>query len=67
MLIKTAYESNNACNKILVPRKFNNLLHNPETVSYAITGGNDKKIRYWDFQNLAKKSYYVNSPLDDEC
>jgi hypothetical protein len=41
MLLKTAYESSNTCRKILVPRKYNNLLHNPETVNYAITGGND--------------------------
>lgn len=43
------------------------MLHNTETVNYAITGGNDKKIRYWDLQNLSKKSYYINSPNDDEC
>lgn len=49
MLLKTSYESSNACRKILVPRKFNNSLYNPETVSYAITGGNDKKLRFWDF------------------
>jgi hypothetical protein len=49
MLVKNAFESTNACTKILVPRKYNNsLLNNPETVNYAITGGNDKKIRYWD-------------------
>ena len=49
MLLKTAFESSNACKKILIPRKYTSMLHNPETVSYAITGGNDKKIRYWDF------------------
>ena len=41
MLLKTAYDSSNSCRKILVPRKYNNLLFNPETVSYCITGGND--------------------------
>lgn len=39
---------------------------NPETATYAITGGADKKIRYWDFTNLRKKSYVVNSPTDSE-
>jgi hypothetical protein len=67
MMVKTSYDSNNACRKILVPRKFNSMLHNPETVTYAITGGNDRKIRYWDFSNLKKKSFIVNSPYDDEC
>lgn len=42
-------------------------MYNPETVNYAITGGNDKKIRYWDFTGLKKKSYCINSPNDDEC
>ena len=46
--MKTAFDSSNACRKILVPRKYNNMLYNTETVSYAITGGNDKKLRYWD-------------------
>jgi len=43
------------------------MLHNPDTVSYAITGGNDRKLRFWDFTNLKKKSFTVNSPFDDEC
>ena len=67
MMVKTAYESNNACRKILVPRKYNSMLHNGETVSYAITGGNDRKLRYWDFTALKKKSFQINTPLDDEC
>lgn len=67
MLVKQAYESNNACRKIIVPRKANSLLHNTDTVSYAITGGNDRKIRYWDFSNLKKRSYCINTPKDDEC
>ena len=33
---------------------------------FRITGGNDKKLRYWDFTNLKKKSYCINSPGDDE-
>lgn len=67
MLVKNAYESSNACTKILTPRKYNNILHNPETVNYVITGGNDKKLRYWDIQGLTKKSYYINTPNDEEC
>ena len=66
-MVKGSNESTNACKKILVPRKCNSLLYNPETVNYAITGGNDRKIRYWDFTGLQKKSYYINSPNDDEC
>lgn len=62
MMVKTNFESSNSCRKIIVPRRYNSMLHNPETVSYAITGGNDKKIRYWDFTNLKKKSFTINSP-----
>jgi hypothetical protein len=43
------------------------MLDNPDTVTYAITGGNDKKLRYWDFTGLRKKSYCINTPNDDEC
>lgn len=67
MMVKSGYESGNACRKILVPRRYNSMLHNPETVSYAITGGNDRKLRYWDFSGLKKKSYQINTPNDDEC
>ena len=66
-MVKTAFESNNACRKILVPRASQSLIDNPETMTYAITGGSDKKIRYWDFTNLKKKSFCINSPNDDEC
>ena len=57
MMVKSGYESGNACRKILVPRRYNSMLYNPETVNYAITGGNDRKLRYWDFTSLKKKSY----------
>eukprot|EP00347_Sterkiella_histriomuscorum_P000291 403376447 len=67
MMVKTGYESGNACRKILVQRKYNSMLHCPDTVSYAITGGNDRKLRYWDFNGLKSKSYQVNTPNDDEC
>jgi hypothetical protein len=66
MNVKTAYESGNACRKILVPRMGTSLLDRIETTSYAITGGNDRKLRFWDFTNLKKKSYCINSPNDDE-
>ncbi len=66
MNVKTAYESGNACRKILVPRMGTSLLDRIETTSYAITGGNDRKLRFWDFTNLIKKSYCINSPNDDE-
>lgn len=67
MMVKAAYESGNACRKILVPRLSDNLCDNPVTAPYAITAGNDKKLRYWDFTNLKRKSYCINSPNDDEC
>lgn len=37
-----------------------------ETAGYAITGGNDRKIRYWNLQEPAELSYQVNTPNDDE-
>ena len=65
--VKTAFNSGNSCRKILVPRKYNSMLHNGETVSFAITGGNDRKLRYWDFTSLKRMSYQINTPFDDEC
>jgi hypothetical protein len=66
MLVKTAYESGNSCRKVFVPRLSNGVQDSTETCTYAITGGNDKKLRYWDFTNLKKKSFCINSPNDDE-
>ena len=66
MMVKNGYESGNACRKVFVPRLSSSLLDKTETVAYAVTGGNDKKLRYWDFSNLRKKSYCINSPNDDE-
>jgi len=60
MMVKSAFESPNACRKVYVPRD------GEGTAAYAITGGNDKKIRFWDFTGLRKKSYCINSPNDDE-
>ena len=67
MNVKTAYESSNACRKIFVPRIGKSLLDRTETTNFAITGGNDRKLRFWDFTNLKKKSYCINSPNDDEA
>lgn len=66
-LVKEANESINGCRKVLIPRKYPNLLQGTHTAEYALTGGNDMRIRYWDMNNLASKSYYVNTPEDDEC
>lgn len=41
-------------------------MYDNETAGYAITGGNDRKIRYWNLQEPDTLSYQVNSPLDDE-
>lgn len=65
-MVKAAYDSNSACRKVIVPRLNSVMLDNIDTAAYAITAGNDKKIRYWDFTGL-KKSYCINSPNDDEC
>lgn len=49
-LIHDAYTSPNACRSILVPRNnTQNMLFDGTTGSYAITAGNDRKIRYWTF------------------
>ena len=37
------------------------------TAKYAITAGNDKKIRYWNLQDPSKLSFQVNTPRDDEA
>jgi len=56
-LVKSSYENSNSCTKFIVPRRVtpnsnSNLLYNVETVPYAISTGNDRKLRYWDFSNL---------------
>jgi hypothetical protein len=65
-MVKNSYESGNSCRKIFIPRLYTGSNETIETCTYAITGGNDKKLRYWDFTNLKKKSYCINSPNDDE-
>lgn len=66
-LLMQASESSNACRKILVPRKSTSLLHGTHTVDYAITGGNDMRLRYWSMADPAQNSYYINTPANDEC
>ena len=66
-LVKQANESSNACRKVLVPRRFSNLLHGTQTADYAITGGNDMRLRYWSLADPAGGSYYINTPNNDEC
>lgn len=66
-LVKQANESGNACRKVVVPRKCSNMLQGTLTTDYAITGGNDMRLRYWNLSNPANMSYYVNTPDNDEC
>lgn len=42
------------------------MLFDGSTAGYAITAGNDKKIRYWSFIDPKKQSIIINSPTDDE-
>ena len=37
-----------------------------ETANYAITAGNDRKIRYWSLTAPERESYQINSPFNDE-
>jgi hypothetical protein len=37
-----------------------------ETADYAITAGNDRKIRYWSLTAPERDSYQINSPFNDE-
>jgi hypothetical protein len=46
--IKEAYQDNDACRTILLPRdNYQSLMFDNDMASYAITAGNDRKIRYW--------------------
>jgi hypothetical protein len=65
-LIHDAYLSPNACRTILIPRSNNYLLFDGTTANYAITAGNDKKIRYWSFTHPKDQHMIINSPNDDE-
>ena len=65
--VKQANESMNACRKVLIPRRYSNLLQGTLTADYAITGGNDMRLRYWSLTDPARGSYFVNTPSNDEC
>jgi predicted RNA-binding protein associated with RNAse of E/G family len=55
---KEAYTSPNACRSILLPRdNFQSLMFDNETSHYCITGGNDRKIRYWNLVDPESQSY----------
>ena len=36
------------------------------TAQFAITGGNDMKLRYWNLNDTSKLSFQLNTPKDDE-
>lgn len=42
------------------------IMHDNSTAQYAITGGNDMKLRYWNLQDASKLSFQINTPRDDE-
>jgi hypothetical protein len=42
------------------------MLFDGSTGGYAITAGNDKKIRYWSFNEPQNTSMIINSPNDEE-
>lgn len=65
--VKQANESMNACRTVLIPRRYSNLLQGTLTADYAITGGNDMRLRYWSLTDPARGSYFVNTPNNDEC
>lgn len=61
------YTSRDACRSILLPRdNHQSLMFDNETAGFAITGGNDRKIRYWNLSEPETSSFQVNSPQDDE-
>jgi hypothetical protein len=58
--IKEAHNSPNACQAILLPRQ-----RTRYTTNFALTGGNDRSIRYWNLGGETA-NYMVNSPeLED--
>lgn len=66
-LLKGACSSANSCRTILIPRNQIRRIHvDSQTAQYAITGGNDMKLRYWNLNDASKLSYQVNTPRDDE-
>lgn len=65
-MLKESSESQNVCRKILVPRKYRSLLQNTQTVDYAIMGGNDMRLRYFNVTDPCNLSYFINTPNNDE-
>lgn len=56
--INEAFTCSNACRTILLPRdNYSSLMFDNETASYVITGGNDRKIRYWNINEPDTQSY----------
>jgi hypothetical protein len=43
------------------------MIFDAETAGFAITGGNDKTIRYWSLNGGNEEHFVVNSPYDKEC
>ena len=66
-LVKQANESYNSCRKLLIPRKYSNMVQGTVTQNYCITGGSDMKLRYLSLNGLTQNSYYINTPQNDEC
>lgn len=66
-LLSESYQSPNACRSILIPRNTNSsFAFDGDTSAFAITAGNDRKIRYWDLKDPEKLSYAMNTPSSDE-
>ena len=66
-LLKDACKSPNSCRTILVPRhSLQRIQVDSQTSQFAITGGNDMKLRYWNLNDASKLSFQVNTPNDDE-
>ena len=65
--LKRAYDSQSACRAILVPRQRSRMIFDAETANFAITGGNDRTIRYWNVAGGSQLHYTINSPDDKEC
>ena len=57
-LLHDACKSPNVCRSILVPStRSSRLAKDPNASQYAITGGNDMKIRYWSLNDSSKLSF----------
>lgn len=52
---------------MLIPRRYSSLIQGTLSAEYAITGGNDMRLRYWDLKDPENGSYFINTPANDEC